>query len=75
MFVCMSVTSLTQKRVDGFGQSFASRYHLGRGRTVALLGVPAIYFPVKITPLSDKIGPVELQPWWRFALSEHFLVW
>jgi len=31
--VSLSVSSIAQKRLDGFGSNFARRHHLGHGRT------------------------------------------
>jgi len=37
MFVCLSVSKITQKRANGFGRNFACRQMSGHGRTGQLL--------------------------------------
>jgi len=40
------VTSITQKRMEGFGWHFARWYHLGQGRTDLTFGVPRRILPM-----------------------------
>ena len=69
MFVCLSVSKITQKRANGFGRNFACRQMSGHGRTGQLLSpiriivrmpepenlkVEALSKSVKQTPHSEQ---------------------